>query len=28
VTHCLITKDVVLGKGDPVYSFEERKQSA
>lgn len=28
VTHCTITKDVVLHKADPAYSFEERKQSA
>jgi ATP-dependent Clp protease ATP-binding subunit ClpX len=28
VTHCLVTRDVILRKGEPVYSFEERKQSA
>jgi ATP-dependent Clp protease ATP-binding subunit ClpX len=28
VTHCLITADVILGKGEPVYSVEGRKQSA
>ncbi|MEK9135484.1 MAG: ATP-dependent Clp protease ATP-binding subunit ClpX, partial [Bacteroidota bacterium] len=28
VASCLITKDVILRKADPLYSYEERKQSA
>jgi ATP-dependent protease Clp ATPase subunit len=28
VTTCTITKDVILKKKDPVYTYEERKQSA
>ncbi|MDH3251606.1 MAG: ATP-dependent Clp protease ATP-binding subunit ClpX [Ignavibacteria bacterium] len=28
VTHCTITRDVILRKKDPIYTIEERKQSA
>jgi ATP-dependent Clp protease ATP-binding subunit ClpX len=28
VTECTITKDVILKKRDPLYRYEERKQSA